>query len=73
MKSQLSFNKIVNYWENVISPSVNFDMSIELKELWSVANKYYTSSAYKDILAVLEESKILVSAIYFFEKQNYQG
>lgn len=70
MKSQLSFNKIVNYWENVISPSVNFDMSIELKELWSVANKYYTSSAYKDILAVLEESKNFSLSHLFFSKNK---
>lgn len=70
MKSNFSFNKIIDHWENIIAPSTSVDMNAELNLLRTISNKYYNKLEYSEVLDVFEEAKTTLLYDLFFSKKT---
>ena len=68
-KANFSFNKLVNYWENIIDPSINADIGYALNTLRSISDKYCTAAEHSMVFDILKEAKSFVLSNLFFNKK----
>lgn len=69
-KANFSFNRLVNYWENIIASSTTIDISFELNDLRSISDKYYTSTEHSMVFDILKEANDFSLYDLFFNKKD---
>lgn len=69
-KANFSFNRLVNYWENVIAPSTKSDIGYALNTLRSISDKYCTKTEQSMFWDIKNEANDFSLHDLFFNKQD---